>query len=52
MICKKCGKSIPDRAFKCPYCDTRTAEGWKHEGKKIIEPITGLFKKKPFKGGR
>ncbi|MBQ1467087.1 MAG: zinc-ribbon domain-containing protein [Solobacterium sp.] len=49
MICRKCGKSIPDSANKCPYCYTRTANGWKNEGKKLIKPVTDLLKKDPWK---
>ncbi|MBR3311867.1 MAG: zinc-ribbon domain-containing protein [Solobacterium sp.] len=48
MRCRKCGKSIPDSAKKCPYCYTRTAEGWKKEGEKLIAPVKELFKN-PFK---
>lgn len=48
MQCKKCGKSIPDRALKCPYCNTKTVKGWKNEGEKLISPITKFFTS-PFK---
>ena len=27
MKCPKCGKSIPDRAFQCPYCGKRV-QAW------------------------
>ncbi|MCR4950021.1 MAG: zinc-ribbon domain-containing protein [Solobacterium sp.] len=46
MICRKCGRSIPERAEKCPYCGTRTKKGWSKEGEKLISPITSIFKKK------
>lgn len=50
MQCKRCGRSIPDRALKCPYCDTRTANGWKREGEKIfIDPFKKLAKKAGIK---
>ena len=50
MICRKCKKPIPNSALKCPYCDTRTANGWKDAGRKAIKPLKDLvtlpFKKK------
>ena len=52
MICKNCGKSIPDSANKCPYCDAKTINGWKNDGKKLISPITDIFKKDPYKKKR
>ncbi len=48
MICRKCGNSIPESANKCPYCNARTINGWKNEGKKLIAPITDIFKKEPY----
>jgi hypothetical protein len=49
MYCRKCGKSIPDSALRCPYCDAPTVNLLKKEGKKLIEPLTDLFKKNPYK---
>ena len=51
MICKKCRKSIPDSALKCPYCGFRTLNGWKDMGKRtVVKPVKDLvtlpFKKK------
>lgn len=45
MKCPRCGKSIPDRAFQCPYCNKRTKKGWQHEGEKIVAPLTNMIKK-------
>ena len=45
MQCTKCGKSIPDRAFKCPYCGKRTKKGWHREGEKLLSPLTDTIKK-------
>ena len=43
MKCPRCGKSIPDRAFQCPYCNKRTKKGWQHEGEKIVAPSQSLL---------
>ncbi|MBQ9328322.1 MAG: hypothetical protein IJ225_07275 [Solobacterium sp.] len=49
MQCKRCGKSIPELSFKCPYCGKRTQKGWEQEGKKALKPITDIVKKiKPY----
>lgn len=49
MICKRCGKSIPELTFKCPYCGRTTAKGWEQKGKKILKPVTDIIKKvKPY----
>jgi len=49
MECRRCGKSIPEYAFKCPYCGRRTQKGWEEEGKKVLKPVTDLIKKiKPY----
>ncbi len=45
MICRRCGKSIPELSFKCPFCGKRTQKGWEQEGKKILKPVTDIFKK-------
>lgn len=45
MICKRCGRKIPESALKCPYCEKKTSAGWKHEGEKLISPVTKLIKK-------
>ncbi len=44
MICQRCGKSIPELSFKCPYCGKRTQKGWEQEGKKILKPVTNASK--------
>ena len=46
MICKKCGRSIPERAEKCPYCGKRTPRGWEKKKEQVLAPVTSLFKKK------
>ena len=48
MQCKKCGKTIPDRALRCPYCNKKTANGWKNDGEKLLSPIIKVFKN-PYK---
>jgi hypothetical protein len=45
MQCRKCGKSIPEFAAKCPYCGRRTAYGWQKEGEKALKPVNELLKK-------
>ena len=45
MKCPRCGKSIPDSAFQCPYCNKRTKKGWQHEGEKLVAPLTKAIKK-------
>ena len=43
MQCKRCGKSIPDRALRCPYCNKKTVKGWQNDGEKLIEPRKKVF---------
>lgn len=45
MICKRCGKSIPERAEKCPYCGKKTENGWRRDGERLVDPIVKKIKK-------